>query len=391
LSFLIYHYYTKKIFLCQENFFQKILDKRFFFWYNIFIKGVKNKKMTKLDYSLQTPEERKELVEKILDEAPDPSEQYLESLADYLILCMEKQERKEKKILTDNRMVTVNKRETSFEGLVSQFENGEDGIYALITNDKNTIFQPKISITKQDVEEIPFLKQLRETIAIWEKLSKTAVGKQAYVIKKALIDMRKEQYIIKNAYRVPVTAMKINHSKTIVPLEDKTCRLDENGYPIPEGISLLDPKVCEAILQNYSKLKEDSWDHFDSDTWYLMQDFDKVAGEALKPFPLYERIVEYKVDGKQNVEIQQLLQEEFGIKHSIEYISSLWCNKIPKLIASAAEDEWLEWYYTTQEKGKYKKCSRCGQIKLAHNKYFSKNKTSRDGFYSICKSCRNQK
>ena len=43
------------------------------------------------------------------------------------------------------------------------------------------------------------------------------------------------------------------------------------------------------------------------------------------------------------------------------------------------------------EKGKYKKCSRCGQIKLAHNKYFSKNKTSKDGFYSICKCCRSQK
>ena len=43
------------------------------------------------------------------------------------------------------------------------------------------------------------------------------------------------------------------------------------------------------------------------------------------------------------------------------------------------------------EKGKYKKCSRCGKIKLAHNKYFSKNKTSKDGFYSICKSCRNSK
>ena len=38
---------------------------------------------------------------------------------------------------------------------------------------------------------------------------------------------------------------------------------------------------------------------------------------------------------------------------------------------------------TYKEKGKYKKCSRCGQIKLAHNKYFSKNKTSKDGFYSI--------
>jgi hypothetical protein len=50
---------------------------------------------------------------------------------------MEKQERRERNILTDNRMTTVNKRETSFEGLVSQFENGEDGIYNLMTEDKN--------------------------------------------------------------------------------------------------------------------------------------------------------------------------------------------------------------------------------------------------------------
>lgn len=80
-------------------------------------------------------------------ETPNPTEKYLEILADYLILCMEKQERKEKRILTENRMSTVNKRETSFEGLVGQFENGEDGIYNLITQDKNVIFQPKVSIT----------------------------------------------------------------------------------------------------------------------------------------------------------------------------------------------------------------------------------------------------
>ena len=41
----------------------------------------------------------------------------LEILADYLVLCMEKQEKKERKILTDNRMTTVDKREVSFEGL----------------------------------------------------------------------------------------------------------------------------------------------------------------------------------------------------------------------------------------------------------------------------------
>jgi hypothetical protein len=66
----------------------------------------------------------------------------------------------------------------------------------------------------------------------------------------------------------------------------------------------------------------------------------------------------------------------------------LWRNKIPKLIAARAEDEFLDWWYLEVEKGQYKKCNRCGQIKLAHNKYFSKNKTSRDGWYSICKKCR---
>jgi hypothetical protein len=122
-----------------------------------------------------------------------------------------------------------------------------------------------------------------------------------------------------------------------------------------------------------------------------MEDFDAISGRALAPYPYYERLVELKIDGKQNAEIQNTLYEEFGIKHSTEYLSSLWRNKIPKLIASQAEDELLDWWYLTQEKGKYKKCTRCGQIKLAHNKYFSKNKTSKDKFYSICKNCRNVK
>jgi hypothetical protein len=75
--------------------------------------------VTKLDYTIESPEERKALVEKILAETPDITPAYLEALADYLVLCMEKQERKQKNILTDNRMATVNKRECSFEGLAT--------------------------------------------------------------------------------------------------------------------------------------------------------------------------------------------------------------------------------------------------------------------------------
>lgn len=346
--------------------------------------------LIKLDYTIESPEERNELVKKIIEENPNLNDAYLEVLADYLILCMEKQERKERKILTDNRLTTVNKRETSFEGLVSQFENGEDGIYNLITNDKNTIFQHKVTITKKDLEEIPLLRQLREAIQMWEEKLKTTTGRDAYIIKSTLIELRKDQYVIKNAYRRPIVLSKITRSKSIIPLNDEAT-VDDEGNVVYSGVSLMNPTVCSAILCNYSRLKQDSWEDFEGDTWYLIYDFERTCDKALKSYPLYQRIVELKIDGVPNLDIQMALQQEFGIKHSIEYISSLWRKKIPSLIASAAEDDFLNWYYTAEKKGQYKRCSRCGEIKLAHNKYFSKNKTSRDGFYSICKCCRNKK
>ena len=351
--------------------------------------------MIKLDYSLESPEERNQLVQQILDEPRDEDDAlksgYLEVLADYLILCMEKQEKKERKILTDNRLVTINRRETSYEGLVSQFENGEDGIYGIMTEDKNQIFQPKVKITPQDRAEIPCLQQLKESIEYWEQKMQTATGRDAYIIKKTLIELRKDQYVIKNAYRRPIVfTQAVRSSKNFIPLEGEVS-IDENGRAVGKGITLIDPAVCSAILCNYSRLKQDSWGNFESDTWYLIYDFENICDRALKDYPLYMKIVEYKIDGMQNIDIQEAIQQEFGIKHSLEYISSLWRKKIPQLIASAAEDQYLDWHFMKEEKGEYKRCSRCGQVKLANNKYFSINKTSKDGWYSICKCCRSVK
>lgn len=304
---------------------------------------------------------------------------------------MEKQERKQKKILTENRLTTVNKRECSFEGLAQQFENGEDGIYNIMTEDKHIIFQPKVSITQEDIDEIPFLRQLREAISLWEQKLKVATGRDAYIIKHTLIDLRKDQYIIKNAYRRPIVMQRITPSHNITYLEDNTSIFDDDDYPIADGVTLLDPKVCSAILCNYSRLKQDSYEDFEGDTWYLIYDFENTCDEALKDFPAYQRIVEYKIDGKTNAEIQAALQLEFGICHTAEYISNLWRSKIPKMIAATAEDSYLQWYYTVQTRGTYKRCSQCKEVKLAHGKYFSRNKTSKDGFYSICKACRSKR
>lgn len=353
-----------------------------------------NNNYIKLDYTLETPEERNELVKKIVNELPEEqlTPKYLEILADYIIFAMDKEERKQKKILTENRMVTVNKRETSFQGLAGQLENGEDGIYNMIANDKNIIFTPKISITQEDIDTIPALKELRAAIEEVEKQEKAATGKKKFLLKKQLIEMRQDQYVIKNSARQPMSYM--NGIKNFAGLN-----LDEHIVITPEGevksngiVSLFNPKHISALLCNYSRLKEGSYGKFWSDSYFLMQDLDALIEETLKEkYPLYYDLLIYKIDGKQNIEIQQLLYEKHGIKHSVEYISSLWRNKIPKLLADRAQEDYLVWYYTTQEYGKWKRCSRCGQVKLAHNRFFSKNNTSKDHFYSICKECRNKK
>ena len=348
----------------------------------------------KLDYSLESPQERNELVKKIIDETPPEqlTNRYLEILADYIIFAMDKEERKKKKILTDNRMVTVNKREISFEGLVGKLENGEDGIYNMIANDKNIIFTPKVSITQKDIDEIPALRDLRSAIDRVEQEEKKAVGKKKFLLKKQLIEMRQDQYVIKNSYRQPMYCMNAIKSFSKIDFNENII-INEKGEVQSDGlITLFNPKHVSALLCNYSKLKEDCWGRFSSDSYYLMEDLDNLVERTLKEkYPLYYDLLIYKIDGKQNIEIQELLNRDHGIKHSLEYISSLWRNKIPKLLAEQAQEDYLVWYYTIKEKGKWKRCSRCGQIKLAHNRFFSKNKTSRDGYYSICKECRNKK
>lgn len=320
------------------------------------------------------------------------SKRYIEILSDYIVSAMTPEEKKEKLILTDNRMITVNKRETSYQGLVEKFENGEDGLWNITIDDKNVLLTHKVSITEQDLKDIKPLRDLRESIEAVEKMEKAATGKRKFLLKKQLIEMHQEQYIIKSNYRNTIAPANIVKSITKTDLRENIT-IDENGEPKSDGlITFFNPDHVSALLCNYSALKEDAWGKFYADAWYMMQDFDNLIEKTLRDdYPLYYKLMIYKIDGKQNIEIQELLTEEFNITYSVEYISSLWRNKIPKLLAERARKDWLIWHYTYEDYGKWKRCSRCGEVKLAHNYFFSKNSTSKDGFYSICKACRNKK
>ena len=343
-----------------------------------------------LDYSITDPKERKKLVDKILAENPNPSKQYLEILSDYIVLAMTKEEKKEKKILTDNRMVTVNKRETSYQGLVSKLENGEDGLYHMMGgNDKNIILTPKISITNKDLEEIPALKQVRSGINYWKEREKTAVGKERYIIKKAIIELSQDQYVVKSAFRNPITTQ--NTIKTEYKIDfSENYYIDAEGNIQSDGlVTLLNPQHISAILCNYNLFRSGDTGR---DLTDLVDELDKLIDQTLKNnYPFYYDLVWLKIDGVKNADIRKRLNNKHGYTYSVEYLSALWRKKIPKLLSEQAQENALIWYYTEVERGKWKRCSRCGEVKLAHSRFFSRNKTASDGWYSVCKCCRNKK
>jgi len=91
-----------------------------------------------------------------------------------------------------------------------------------------------------------------------------------------------------------------------------------------------------------------------------MEDLDNLIEKALKDdYPILYDIMIYKIDGLQNKEIAEKIKNKYNITYSIEYLSSVWRKKIPKIISEKAKEDWIIWHYTIEEKGKWKKCSRC--------------------------------
>ena len=351
--------------------------------------------MQTLDYSIVLPEERTALVKQIIDEIGEENltQKQIQTFSDYIISAVTKQEKKKKEILTENRLYTINKRETSYEGLVSKFENGEDGVYNLFSDSKGVLLAPKIEITEEDIAEIPELADFRNQIAATEAQFEKASGKDKYRLKKQLIDMHRDQYVIKAAYKPVVGSSPIRPSAIAAISLEEHITMDENDEPVSDGaITLFNPTHIVLLLHNYSALKQECWGTFHDDLYYLMEDLDNLIEQTLKnKYPLYYTLTVAKIEKQSNAEIQSLIEKKFGIKHSIEYLSSLWCKKIPKILREQAKENYILYYYTEVKRGKWKRCSRCGQVKLRHNRFFSKNATSKDGYYSICKECRKAK
>lgn len=351
-----------------------------------------------LDYSLSTPEERVAYVNTILEENQDKDipNKYLTYLADYILFVADKDQTKKERevehpIVTKNREVTVSKRQVSFEEIVSNLENGEDGIYSLISNDKDRILDYREPLTNDDFEHIPELVGYLNVIEQLKNQFKKATGQRKFLLKKQIIETWQQMYMLKASYTgAPTRAKTPSQIKSLAHMSlNENVTINADGYPQSDGaVSLYNPEHVSILLTYYTQLKQECMEDLRADMHWLLIDLENLIHGAFKNRPIMRDLLEWKIIGYTNDEIQIMMNSKYGIQHTNQYFSTLWRNRIPKLIVEEAQRRYLIWYYKNHHTGTWKRCGKCGQLKLAHPLFFSKN-NSQDSYYSICKECRN--
>jgi hypothetical protein len=358
-------------------------------------KGVK----LHLDYSLSTKEERKQYVDNLLENTnPEQlTDKYLQYISDYLLFVADKNQTKKEQaeeypITTRNREATLNKRQVSFDEMVDLYEYGEDSLHAIITNDKNQIMDPKDPITADDMRTVPGLREIIQTIDALNNRLLSATGKNKYNIKKQIIEMWKQAYILRASAKGGVGKGKISptHKDYTTLKIEENIYFDSEGYPVSDSpISFLSADKVSYLLTNYADLKKETGEEVNCDMYSVLLDFEGLVERTLLPkYPMFFDVMVRKINKYSNAEIKQYLENTYGTIHTEQYISTLWKQRIPKMIAEKAQEEYLLWYYTNIEKGNWKTCRKCGETKLAHPIFFSRNTSSKDHFYSVCKECR---
>lgn len=144
-----------------------------------------------LDYSLVTPQDRINFAKNILNSDLSPNE--LSLLTDYVLFIRDKNQTKiERKepypIITPNRELTVDKRQISYEGLIEKLENGEDGLYSLINENKEFKLDNKEPLTQNDIDNIPGIKESLSTIKTLELQYANATGARRKSLKSSIIE-----------------------------------------------------------------------------------------------------------------------------------------------------------------------------------------------------------
>ena len=297
--------------------------------------------------------------------------------------------------------------------------------------------KPHIDRDDQRIQQIPGMKELWEQIDKLARKIDLATGKiqpnegeevpqldskQLYHLKHWLIDLRKEQYKLKDTviqemappknyghyYNSPIDfqmnypvfpcgiASKENDEDFKHPymngrpfaakdLDHEIEVLRQNGKPY---FNFLDKDHFYQLCLKYYEIKDFAEHYPDSPLHGLLDTLDYYIEKA-NLSDQQKLIVEGKKKRLLNKEICEQLMSQLGIYHQENYVSTIW-NKACQLIADAADLHYDEWC-CKDYKPAWKKCNCCGELLLRDPRNFVRKTKAPDGLTNRCKRCDQKK
>lgn len=317
----------------------------------------------------------------------------LEHMVNYILFSEEaikENELSEYSYLTNTNKRKIKKREVSYEQIIDKKSNtGNEQLQNKEVNRLGIKKYPKMSITKEDIEQINYISQLQYSIdKLLPKLDDEGISDEdKFKIRRLIVDLRKEQIVIKDGIRRPIEFKKLMNEKPVYDLSSDTGYYDENdNYTLisENNIDMYNPDHIYHLIEKYSTLKETSYDNFDSEIKFILWELEELVDDTeLKD---YEKdIIIWKIDGILAKNILWKLKEKYELEWSEPYLTKVYKN-ICKKVAKYAVRYYEDWFYTNKVKGEYKKCSKCGEVKLANINHFGWDKTNKR-WKSQCLKC----
>lgn len=354
-----------------------------------------------LDYNIDNLEERKKKVEQLIKtnevelvnyfddyynpsltqsarlSENDPMCKQLERIADYLLYADNKEKQKdnygEELDIVNSSDEDKNKKKELLTENIALAQEGSNKVH------QHKLYR-KVKVTNEDREQYPELRDTGELIKRLKKMIDTGVdsngnpiGEEAMKkIRWYLIDIRKDEVAMKEMLKGYIRFKRLS---------------PEGGEDNYSGFSFDNVNHVRAILDNYSELKQSSFDDTHGDLKIILEVFEEIVDRADLEEYLFDVII-MKIDGLSRREIVKNIREGHDLDLSESRISQITKNVIPEIIVETYKKSYEDWVYTFVIKGIYKTCSKCGVTKLADSKYFSPHKKGKYGLHSYCRSCR---
>lgn len=295
----------------------------------------------------------------------------LEMIANYILAVDEKDKGINYKVYTSEELFNRACREYNVINSVAKANGGLDMNYGENISEAFPIFQlPKnfkkvkdLKVEKKDLEKYPPMKDYtdfyeylkEESKRLWNTkgLSKEDMVRRSK-IKKILPEIKKDIIEVKKQLQMPIIWK--------APLKD-------NGGADYDELDMFDKNVVKVLLQVHKQVD------LQDDLSCILVDLDNLINNI----KFTERQYEVLELWRNGLTIENISKE----LHVKENTVSITLDRAIDSIIKQYEKEYEEWYYLNIRKGTYKKCSKCGEVKLISQ--FSKNGNRLRG---NCKDCK---